>query len=411
MRARLILSGLICLCSSAHGEVDFDWATIGNAGNPPSMDPGVTGPGGEGSVDYAYRISKHEVTNEQYAEFLGKVALDDPLELFYPEMQITRTGTSGSFGYAASPGFERHPVTHVRFLDAMRFVNWLENGQGTGGTESGTYTIGTGANETRAPNANYFIPNNDEWYKAAYYDPSAADETDNYWRYATQHDDFPTFEAPPGGLNSVNTAESELGSTEVGAYPDSTSFYGTFDQTGNAAEWTEALSGDTGFRCLRGPSFGDSLFFIRYCYRPEARLNGGGFRVASVSVPSGDCNADGVVNAADLSCVSSIEGRDVVLDALNTLPGDLDGNGEVAFADFVVLSQNFGLDLPSYADGNIDLKNGVAFEDFQVLADNFAKTSSHVAAVPEPSVLSLLCLCLSFATFVRDSRNLRRVGF
>ena len=286
MSARLIVFALLCHCSVVHGEVLFDWSTVGDTGNPASTNtPGVVGSGGEGSVDYEYRISKHEVTNEQYAEFLGKVALADPHELFDPNMQITRTGTSGNFSYAANPGFERHPATHVRFFDAMRFVNWLENGQGTEGTEDGTYTIGNGISETRAADATYFIPNNDEWYKAAYYDPTLADGAGGYWAYATQSNDFPTFEAPPGGANSVNTADSNLGgTTEVGAYFNSTSFYGTFDQTGNAAEWTEALDNNHGFRCLRGPSWGDTLIFHRYCYRPGNRV--GGFRVASVPEPS-----------------------------------------------------------------------------------------------------------------------------
>ena len=31
------------------------------------------------------------------------------------------------------------PVTYVSFFDAMRFTNWLHNGQGTGDTESGVY--------------------------------------------------------------------------------------------------------------------------------------------------------------------------------------------------------------------------------------------------------------------------------
>ena len=142
MRATFILIVLMCHWSSVHGEVEFDWATVGDVRNAPSAPlAGVLGPGGEGSVGYEYRISKYEVTNEQYAEFLGNVALADPLELFDPGMQITQTGTSGNFSYTANAGFERHPVTHIRFFDAMRFVNWLENGQGTGGTESGTYTI------------------------------------------------------------------------------------------------------------------------------------------------------------------------------------------------------------------------------------------------------------------------------
>ena len=116
----------------------------------------------------------------------------------------------------------------------------------------------------------------------------------------------------------------------------------------------------------------------------------------------GDCNGDGVVDAGDLQCVATIEARDVVLGALNTLPGDLDGNGDVAFADFLVLSGNFGDPTKTaYTDGNIDLENGVAFSDFLVLSGNFGSTPAGVAAaVPEPSGLQLLgmlglCMCLA----------------
>ncbi len=107
-----------------------------------------------------------------------------------------------------------------------------------------------------------------------------------------------------------------------------------------------------------------------------------------------DCSGDGVVDAADLACVSTIEDRDAVLAAIPTLAGDLDGNGDVAFQDFLVLSANFGQDLPSYTDGNIDLVGGVAFADFLVLSANFGKVpeaaGAAAAAVPEPSSAALL---------------------
>ena len=100
----------------------------------------------------------------------------------------------------------------------------------------------------------------------------------------------------------------------------------------------------------------------------------------------GDCNGDGVLDAADLACVGTIEERDAVLTALNTLPGDLDGNGDVAFPDFLTLSANFGQDVSSYTAGNIDLTGGVAFPDFLTLSANFGKTpGGAAAAVPEPT--------------------------
>ena len=109
----------------------------------------------------------------------------------------------------------------------------------------------------------------------------------------------------------------------------------------------------------------------------------------------GDCNGDGVVDAQDLACVGDIPERDIVLNALNTLPGDLNGNGDVAFADFLTLSANFGADGLGYTEGNIDLAGTVEFADFLVLSANFGKTpvaGATATAVPEPSSLALLAL-------------------
>ena len=46
---------------------------------------------------------------------------------------ITRSGSPGSYAY----GFASEPVNYVSFHDALRFVNWLHNGQGRGDTEAG----------------------------------------------------------------------------------------------------------------------------------------------------------------------------------------------------------------------------------------------------------------------------------
>ena len=112
--------------------------------------------------------------------------------------------------------------------------------------------------------------------------------------------------------------------------------------------------------------------------------------IEPVDIP-GDCDGDGAVGATDLACVSTIEDRDTVLAAIPTLAGDLDGNGEVAFADFLTLSANFGQAL-GYSDGNIDLDGDIAFADFLTLSANFGKTPAAASAVPEPSGLILIGL-------------------
>ena len=108
-----------------------------------------------------------------------------------------------------------------------------------------------------------------------------------------------------------------------------------------------------------------------------------------------DCNLDGSLSALDLDCLSTIGERDTVLGALDSIPGDLDGNGDVSFGDFLILSANFGKRPATYAEGNIDLENGVAFADFLDLSSNFGSTSNRLATIPEPDGVSMLVMGLA----------------
>ena len=103
----------------------------------------------------------------------------------------------------------------------------------------------------------------------------------------------------------------------------------------------------------------------------------------------GDCDESGSLDAGDLTCVDTIENRNLVLAALDTLPGDLDGVDGVAFADFLILSGNFGKSEGSYAEGNIDLEGGIEFADFLILSGNFGQTTAGAASVPEPNAATL----------------------
>jgi formylglycine-generating enzyme required for sulfatase activity len=161
--------------------------SIGDAGN--SCDDLVGGC--SGGVDYIYRISKTEVTNAQYAEFLNAKAAADPNELYDARMGnladkggIIQTGTSGNFVYSTIVDRQNMPVNWVTFYDSLRFVNWLNNGQGSGDTEAGSYTItenGILRNFiTRNEEPDVVLPSEDEWYKAAFYDSAAR----GYFEYA-----------------------------------------------------------------------------------------------------------------------------------------------------------------------------------------------------------------------------------
>jgi hypothetical protein len=87
---------LLFVSSGTRAEVTFGWATVGNPGNGPDET-------GFGSVPYVYRISKHEVTNAQYTEFLNAVATTDTFGLYNPSMGIERSGSVDSFAYSVRP--------------------------------------------------------------------------------------------------------------------------------------------------------------------------------------------------------------------------------------------------------------------------------------------------------------------
>ena len=179
--------GIFLLCySCVHGTVVIDLVDVGNPGN-------LADSTGLGAVSYPYSIGRTEVTNDQYTEFLNAVAMTDTNMLYDAFMGsagnggITQSGSSGSFSYSVKPNMGNKPVNYVSFADAMRFVNWLHNGQPTGPqnastTETGSYTVtGTLPAETREANATFVIPSLDEWYKAAYHKNDGA--TGNYFDY------------------------------------------------------------------------------------------------------------------------------------------------------------------------------------------------------------------------------------
>jgi len=294
--------GLTVLPHSTSATVIFNWATVGNPGN--AADPTT----GFGTVADTYRIARTEVTNGQYAEFLNAKAASDPNGLYNTNMGvttqrggITRSGSSGSFTYAPSANMDNKPVNYVSFFDTMRFTNWLHNGQGAGSTETGVYNVTDGVSEARDPNASFFIPSEDEWYKAAYHQPAAqGGDSDNYWLYPTASNSVPTL-ATANSVGDISNPGTNVANynfdavwngqngnvTTVGsAGPGSASFYGTFDQGGNVWEWNEALLSGSSRRGLRSGSWSGVENVLRSSLRnnfsPSGEVANIGFRVASV---------------------------------------------------------------------------------------------------------------------------------
>lgn len=233
-------------------RIPIPFVTVTNAGNPADVN-------GKGAVAYDFRIGKYEVNNIQYAAFLNAVAADDPHSLYNTNSAadihsgVERSGVAGEYFYAVKPGMGHRPAVLVDFYDVLRFCNWLHHGQPSGAqdattTEDGAYTLTPEAlaaeNVLRNPGARYWLPSDDEWYKAAYHQPTdLGGDFGNYWPYPYRNIDAPISEPPPGGVNSANTCcETGRLATDVGAYTQSRTFYGTYDQGGNVQEWTEWTS-------------------------------------------------------------------------------------------------------------------------------------------------------------------------
>jgi formylglycine-generating enzyme required for sulfatase activity len=319
------MAALLFMCPRA-AAVTIVTVPVGNRGNAGDLQSQGT----FGAVAYNYRIGKYEVTNAEYTEFLNAKAASDPLALYKPAMGsstrggITKSGSGtilDPYVYAVKPNMGNNPVTFVSWYDAVRFANWLHNGQGGGDTETGAYTLlgGTptpsnGQSITRNAGATWFLTSEDEWYKAAYHNNDGA--TGNYWRYPTSTDVAPYSDQPPGTdaptpsntanfflndgqANGYNDGYAVTGSTtipsgntltDVGAYTHSTSPYGTFDQGGNVWEWNEAAV-TAPDRSVRGGSYGShSSEELRASSRSSERATFEGdfvgFRMATVPEPS-----------------------------------------------------------------------------------------------------------------------------
>lgn len=281
------------------GQKSLQFVTVGDSGNAADTVVISDGTTGYGAVGYVYQMGKYEVTAAQYTQFLNAVAVTDPYQIYNINMTsgcgIQRSGSSGNYSYSVISGRDNYPVNMVDWGDAARFCNWLQNGQpkgseGPGTTETGAYTLNgdtigsTLANVQRNPGATYFLPSDNEWYKAAYYKGGGTNA--GYWLFPTQSNNPPLNTLPDTGNHAnFNTG----GPTPVGAFALSPSAYGTFDQGGNIIEWDESIP-SIGGRGERGGKFDAFYFTMQSAVRLEDAVTEWdvdiGFRVASVPEPS-----------------------------------------------------------------------------------------------------------------------------
>lgn len=303
------------LTATAGQPVAIALSPVGNPGNAADTT-------GYGAVPYAYDIGTYDVTLSQYCSFLNSVATTaDPYGLFNTSLStdgnvegITRASVSGGFTYSVIGTSGSDPVTYVSWLDAARFCNWIQNGELTTGTENaltteqGAYTLngdidstGTTGIETKNAAAVYWIPSENEWYKAAYYNPTLNSGSGGYTLYATQSNTAPgnVINGPANEANYYNgvysvTQNSTLYTgtnylTPVGTFTNSASFYNTYDQNGDVFQWNDAVIAQK-YRGFRGGGWIDPLNDMQSTTRifdsPTAAYDDVGFRIASIPEPN-----------------------------------------------------------------------------------------------------------------------------
>jgi formylglycine-generating enzyme required for sulfatase activity len=335
----LWLAALACLPfgSIASGEA-IQWVTVGDPGNAADTT-------NRGAVSDSFQIMKYEFTNQQYTDFLNSVDAggNNPNSVYHVDMgndirggiSFTSGAASGS-KYAVKSNMGDKPVNYVSWFDAARVSNWLMNGAtSSSSTETGAYTLVGGQTTGIAPAVNngatFYIPTEDQWYKAAYYMGGGTNA--GYWDYATRSDTAPTaVTADTTGIGSAGSTGNFANYLDDANWNDRggnvttvgtngvSSAYGAFDMNGNITEWndlTGLVAGER--RGLRGGFWGSfSENSLRSSFNQDTPASDEndvyGFRLASPAsspsaVPEIDPNSLGSVLALVLGSLGLLERR------------------------------------------------------------------------------------------------------
>ena len=259
-------------------EFTIDFVNIGHAGNAADTT-------GYGAVPYEYRASTYEITQDA----------------------ITKATASGMTDVTAGPWTGSQPAANISWYEAAAFVNWLNTSTGKTAaydlawngsawsmnlwSSADAWQLG-GENLYRNKDAFYFLTSENEWYKAAYYNPAGSD----YFLYPAASDSAPT--AVASGTDAGTAVYNNV--SPVPAIVDSAgglSPYGTMGQGGNVREWNESAfdgsnSSSSEDRAGRGGSWWGTGFGLRSSNRNDGGTDPSdedfflGFRVASVPEPS-----------------------------------------------------------------------------------------------------------------------------
>ncbi len=202
-------------------DIDIDFVTIGNAGNPGDT-RAEANPYGSGAVGYNYSIGKYEVTNAQWDTFVTAAGAPtgNPSDAYDESAYWTGTDV---------------PTNKVSWYEALQFCNYLTSGDKYSGAynfdQSGNFLGIDRDSAVSAYGIAYVIPTEDEWYKAAYYTGSG------YSTYANGTDVAP--------IANVDTNYDDVIGRPWNVGDGTIEQNGTFDMMGNIDEWNETLVGSS----------------------------------------------------------------------------------------------------------------------------------------------------------------------
>jgi len=268
----------------------IDFVTVGNPGNGDDVNNPYPNPGDGGTpyggASYIYRMGVYEISQDQ----------------------ITKADNSGMDNVTAGAWTGSQPAALMTWYEAAAFVNWLNTSTGHQAaydlTFSGSWSMALwssgqawqagGENLYRHKDAYYFLPSEDEWYKAAYHRNDGV--TANYWDYATGSNTVPT--AVVSGTAAETAVYNFIASSPATVNnAGGLSAYGTAGQGGNLWEMVETADDGvnnttTEARAMRG----GGKFSVNIDLSSQYRYFGGigtnvgssdwTFRVASVPEPS-----------------------------------------------------------------------------------------------------------------------------
>ena len=240
-----------------------------------------------GAVPYEYRASIYEISQNA----------------------ITKATASGMANVTAGAWTNQsQPAANITWYEAAAFVNWLNTSSGktaaynltfstswsmTLQAASNAWTLG-GTNLYRNKDAYYFLPSEDEWYKAAYYNAAGT----NYFVYPTASSSVPTSVASGTNAGTAVFYASGPGYTApaVVTTAGGLSPYGTMGQGGNVRDLIETAAdgvndSPTEIRSMLGGFWGNEAAVLSSTGNREVAAvtlenPNIGFRVASVPEPS-----------------------------------------------------------------------------------------------------------------------------